>query len=339
MFCTNCGKELPEGVNFCPFCGVRVAAPAGRTAPVPPQDDLFQTGAEAAEPVQPVEEESLASEPLACEPLEADLPVSDHMTSDSPASEPLESEPLACEPQESEPQPYEAPAAEAPADAAFTAPEEPQNETSAPASPVPGVENQPAPDGYSFGQASQQGQPAPGGYSFGQAGQQGQQAPGGYSFGQAGQQGQPAPGGYSFGQASQQSQPAPGGYSFGQAGQQGQPAPGGQPDYQYDPNSQTGQNYSAPNGSAPNYGGQTFGNYAGDAGWNTAQDRPSVGLNILGFLFPVIGLILFLVMRKSSPVRARSIGKWTIIGFVIGLVLLIILANIGGSSPSGYIHS
>ena len=29
MFCTKCGKELPEGVTFCPSCGAAVQAGAG----------------------------------------------------------------------------------------------------------------------------------------------------------------------------------------------------------------------------------------------------------------------------------------------------------------------
>lgn len=28
MFCTNCGKEIPQGVNFCPSCGTRVGGGA-----------------------------------------------------------------------------------------------------------------------------------------------------------------------------------------------------------------------------------------------------------------------------------------------------------------------
>lgn len=51
------------------------------------------------------------------------------------------------------------------------------------------------------------------------------------------------------------------------------------------------------------------------------NDKRSVGLNIVGFLFPLIGLILFLCLKKDTPVRAKSIGKWTLIGVVIAVVL------------------
>lgn len=54
------------------------------------------------------------------------------------------------------------------------------------------------------------------------------------------------------------------------------------------------------------------------------NDKRSVGLNIIGFLFPLIGLILFLCLKKDTPVRAKSIGKWALIGFLIAVVLGVI---------------
>ena len=54
------------------------------------------------------------------------------------------------------------------------------------------------------------------------------------------------------------------------------------------------------------------------------EDKPSTGLNILAFLFPVIGLILFLCFQKTTPVRAKAIGKWALIGFIVGFVLSVL---------------
>ena len=36
MFCQNCGKEIPEGAQFCPNCGAPVGAPAPASEPVVP---------------------------------------------------------------------------------------------------------------------------------------------------------------------------------------------------------------------------------------------------------------------------------------------------------------
>ena len=54
---------------------------------------------------------------------------------------------------------------------------------------------------------------------------------------------------------------------------------------------------------------------------NQQEDKPSTVLNILAFLFPVIGLILFLCFQKTTPVRAKAIGKWALDGFVVGVAL------------------
>lgn len=43
------------------------------------------------------------------------------------------------------------------------------------------------------------------------------------------------------------------------------------------------------------------------------EDKPSTGLNILAFLFPLVGLILYLCFQKTTPVRAKrsANGRWT----------------------------
>ena len=51
-------------------------------------------------------------------------------------------------------------------------------------------------------------------------------------------------------------------------------------------------------------------------------DVPSVGLNILGFLIPLVGLLLFLIYIDRTPVKARAIGKMSLIGFIVGLVIV-----------------
>lgn len=59
------------------------------------------------------------------------------------------------------------------------------------------------------------------------------------------------------------------------------------------------------------------------------NDTPSGGLNVLAFLFPLIGLILFCVYNSNSPIKAKAIGKWALIGFIVEIVLTVILNGIG----------
>lgn len=55
------------------------------------------------------------------------------------------------------------------------------------------------------------------------------------------------------------------------------------------------------------------------------NDKRSVGLNIVGFLFPLIGLILYLCLKKDTPIRAKSIGKWALIGVILAIAIGVIL--------------
>ena len=35
MFCTNCGRKLPDDISFCPFCGTKVHVPEAPAAEEP----------------------------------------------------------------------------------------------------------------------------------------------------------------------------------------------------------------------------------------------------------------------------------------------------------------
>jgi hypothetical protein len=51
-------------------------------------------------------------------------------------------------------------------------------------------------------------------------------------------------------------------------------------------------------------------------------DAPNGGLNAIGFLIPIIGLILFLAFVGTSPKKANSILFWSFFGFVLSLILI-----------------
>ena len=69
---------------------------------------------------------------------------------------------------------------------------------------------------------------------------------------------------------------------------------------------------------------------------NATPDVPSTGLNILAFLFPLIGLILYLVDKDKTPVKSKEIGKWALIGFIVSIVLGIISGIISGCAVLSY---
>ena len=52
------------------------------------------------------------------------------------------------------------------------------------------------------------------------------------------------------------------------------------------------------------------------------EDKNSVGLNILSFLIPIVGLILYCINVNDKPIMAKGIGTWALIGFVINLIIL-----------------
>ena len=54
-------------------------------------------------------------------------------------------------------------------------------------------------------------------------------------------------------------------------------------------------------------------------------DRNHTGLNILSFLIPLVGLILYIVYHSNQPIKAKGIGKWALIGFIVGVILSVFI--------------
>ena len=63
---------------------------------------------------------------------------------------------------------------------------------------------------------------------------------------------------------------------------------------------------------------------------DNSNDAPSAGWGVLGFFFPLIGLILYLVWKSEYPLRAKSVGKGALIGFIVSVVIGIIYGVIVG---------
>ncbi len=54
------------------------------------------------------------------------------------------------------------------------------------------------------------------------------------------------------------------------------------------------------------------------------QDSGSAGWGVLGFFFPLVGLILFLVWKDTKPRCAKSAGIGALVGVIVSVVFLII---------------
>ncbi len=58
---------------------------------------------------------------------------------------------------------------------------------------------------------------------------------------------------------------------------------------------------------------------------NSSADMPNVGLNLLGFFIPIVGLILYCTMQAQTPRKANQIGLFSLIGFVVNLFLILMI--------------
>ena len=58
---------------------------------------------------------------------------------------------------------------------------------------------------------------------------------------------------------------------------------------------------------------------------SSLEDEGNIGWGILGFLFPLVGFILYCVWMYSKPKTAKMAGKWALISFVIGFVFTVLI--------------
>lgn len=55
-----------------------------------------------------------------------------------------------------------------------------------------------------------------------------------------------------------------------------------------------------------------------------SADAGSFGWVVLGFCFPIIGFILYLVWKDTKPISSKQSGKGALIGFIVGFVCSVI---------------
>ena len=57
---------------------------------------------------------------------------------------------------------------------------------------------------------------------------------------------------------------------------------------------------------------------------SSSNDTGSIGYGILGFFFPLVGLILYLCWKNESPMNAKVAGKGALISVIINVVLCVL---------------
>ena len=62
-----------------------------------------------------------------------------------------------------------------------------------------------------------------------------------------------------------------------------------------------------------------------------ANDSSSFGWALLGFCIPIVGLILYLVWKDQTPLKAKSAGKGALTSVIVSVVFYIIYAIILGA--------
>lgn len=65
------------------------------------------------------------------------------------------------------------------------------------------------------------------------------------------------------------------------------------------------------------------------------KEKVSVGLGILSYLIPIVGLILFLTKKEKRPKTAKVCGICALVSFIINIVLTIVLYAIMGATMFG----
>ncbi len=54
------------------------------------------------------------------------------------------------------------------------------------------------------------------------------------------------------------------------------------------------------------------------------QDDLGMGLKIVSFCFPIVGIILYFVKKEKEPVASKQACTWAIGGIVVGVVINVI---------------
>jgi hypothetical protein len=56
----------------------------------------------------------------------------------------------------------------------------------------------------------------------------------------------------------------------------------------------------------------------------SGSDSSNLGIALLGFFIPIVGLILWAMWKDDYPLKAKSAGKGALVGVIVGVVCGII---------------
>lgn len=87
--------------------------------------------------------------------------------------------------------------------------------------------------------------------------------------------------------------------------------------------------YQQPTVDTTNQTNNQFNNINNNVAPKTSVEGNTFIWAVVGFLFPLIGLILFFVWRNSKPSASKSSLKGAIVKFVLGFILTILLTVLG----------
>lgn len=62
------------------------------------------------------------------------------------------------------------------------------------------------------------------------------------------------------------------------------------------------------------------------------EDKSSGLWAFLGFLIPVLGLVMYLIWKDEYPLKAKSAGQGALIGVIVSVVFSVLLGIISGAA-------
>ena len=62
---------------------------------------------------------------------------------------------------------------------------------------------------------------------------------------------------------------------------------------------------------------------------SSQNDEPSGLVDFAACCFPIVGIVLYFVWRDDKPRSAKSVCKWAVIGFSIGILFYVLMFVLG----------